>query len=371
MRGCRTVWISPDRRARTAASVTVLTPADLPGPSGGSVYDQALCREARSRGLPLVEQGVPGCWPHPTRTDRRAFEAALAGRDHVLVDGIIAAAAPEEIAAASRAGTRVDVLFHSSTTLAGRDPVEEARALRAARRVVCTGSWSARWLAETCGIRARIAEPGVGAGPLARGSTPPQLLMLGAQTRTKNQLTALDALARIDDPPWRLVVAGPTDAEPETARRIADAAHRLGPAVTVRGAVHGDEREELWSGTDLLLHPSLSETYGMVVAEALARGIPAVVGRGTGAEALVHPDAAESTDRLDTAPPAGTPTDSGRSSPGTSVDAGDARALEAVLRTWLTRDDLRASWAEAARARRTEARTWSDTLDDVWEAIAS
>ena len=53
------------------------------------------------------------------------------------------------------------------------------------------------------------------------------------------------------------------------------------------GPLEGAALARQWARTDLLLLPSTTETYGMVVTEALAHGVPAVVAAGTGAvEAL-------------------------------------------------------------------------------------
>lgn len=79
----------------------------------------------------------------------------------------------------------------------------------------------------------------------------------------------------------RLSVAGegPTD----TVRALRAVASELGLAEVVRwqGHVRGGEKERCFADADLLALVSESESFGMVVAEALARSIPVVAGDGT------------------------------------------------------------------------------------------
>src|SRR5690606_16893777 len=140
--------------------------------------------------------------------------------------------------------------------------------------------------------------PGTDPAPVSPGSLPgtdtPLLLTLGAVTPLKNQALLLRALEQVADLPWTLVVAGPAPDADHLAALAADASARgLSERVRWPGPLDGASLDAVWMGTDLLVHPSRSEAYGMVVAEALARGIPAVVGAGTGAtEALAGPEPA-------------------------------------------------------------------------------
>ena len=63
----------------------------------------------------------------------------------------------------------------------------------------------------------------------------------------------------------------------ELARKIGDAG--LDKQVRYIGPVDGDEKERLWSETDVLVQPSHQEGMPMSLLEALMRGIPAVATR--------------------------------------------------------------------------------------------
>ena len=111
----------------------------------------------------------------------------------------------------------------------------------------------------------------------------------------------------------------------------------------------GQALDHEWDAADLLVLPSRTETYGLVVVEALARGIPAVVTEGTGAvEALQQGVTTQST-----------------ATPGTAAPAGDPTSLAAVLRSWLTEPTLRRAWRQAALARRDTLPGWQQTGEAV------
>jgi glycosyltransferase involved in cell wall biosynthesis len=91
---------------------------------------------------------------------------------------------------------------------------------------------------------------------------------------------------------------------------------------------------------------SRAESYGMVVTEALARGLPVVATAIGGVpEAL------------------GQTTDGRR--PGLLVPAGDSGALGAALRDWLGDAGLRQRLREAARERRSTLPGWSEPTDRI------
>jgi glycosyltransferase involved in cell wall biosynthesis len=124
--------------------------------------------------------------------------------------------------------------------------------------------------------------------------------------------------------------------------------------VRFTGPRTGTELDRAYAASDLLVLASYAETYGMVVTEALARGVPVLatdVG-GVG-EAL------------------GQVRDGTR--PGLRVAPGDPAALGAALRAWLADAGLRDRLRRAARERRASLRGWeatTSTVAGVLEAVA-
>lgn len=86
---------------------------------------------------------------------------------------------------------------------------------------------------------------------------------------------------------WNLVIAGPDEGG---HRREVEAAVRdagLVQDVQFVGSVEGLEKRRLLMGADLFVLPTLSENFGMVVAEALACAVPVLTTRGAPWEDLV------------------------------------------------------------------------------------
>lgn len=339
-----------------------VVPARGAGPSGGDVYDAHLARawEAGHGRADVV--ALPGPWPRPGPREQHALRLALRTAGTVLVDGLVGSACPGEVEHAVAAGTRVVLLVHLALPAeTGLPPQEaerlaelESRTVRAASVVVTTSHWAARDLEQRYGRDdVLVAAPGAERSPEATGSRPPHLLVLGALTAVKNHAVLVPALAALRDLPWQGTFAGPAGAQPDVAgsvaRSLADAG--LADRVDLPGTVTGADLEALWTRTDLLLVPSLVETYGLVVTEALAHAVPAVVAAGTGAvEALTGSTTATGT---------------AAAGPGAAAPPTDPAAWERVLHRWLTSADLRAGWRAAARVRRQQLRTWADTAADL------
>lgn len=80
-------------------------------------------------------------------------------------------------------------------------------------------------------------------------------------------------------PKWRLVIAGKGEAT--HVKEVQALAEKLGVLrVEFPGPLYGEAKATAYFGADLFVLPTHSENFGMVVAEALAHGCPAVVSRG-------------------------------------------------------------------------------------------
>jgi glycosyltransferase involved in cell wall biosynthesis len=345
---------------------------DRAGPSGGNTYDRELVAALRAGGTDVVVHALPGAWPEPTAADLVRLTDALAAHPMSLVDGIVASGAPGPIARAVAAGRRIVVLVHMATAdevgLSGPDAARreetEGRALRAASAVIATSRTAADDLAARHGLQdVHVARPGARPAPLADGSTPPRILAVANLTPTKDPLTLVRALYDVTDLGWSAVLVGSPEVDPGYAESVRHEAAALGQRVRGAGALVGDALEKEWAAADLLVLTSRTETFGMVVLEALAHGVPAIVGAGTGAvEALTRGGPGGGAE-----PPGTTLAQPGI--PGAAVPTADPGALAAVLRRWLTDPGLRTAWRRTAQDRRARLPGWDVTAALVSQAL--
>jgi hypothetical protein len=320
-----------------------VVPADVDTPTGGNIYDLAVAQGLRRDG---DEVEVVRCEPAALST---VLSRPWSG--HTLVDGLLACTVP-----LARAPAGTGVLVHMPLALqtglrpdrAAELDALEREALRAASVVVSTSHWSARYLARRHGLRVEVAQPGAEAAPITPGSDPPLFVHLAALVPHKDQLGVVSALSRLKELPWRARLAGAVDRDLAYAAAVRDAVitTRLADRVEVPGVLPPGAA---WTGANLALLPSLVEAYGMVVTEALARGVPAVVSDGGPAEALGRTVGGER--------------------PGVVVAAGDTDMLTRVLRRWLTDDAHRDELRAAALSRRATLEPWSRTARRIRMAL--
>jgi glycosyltransferase involved in cell wall biosynthesis len=335
---------------------------DLTRPSGGNVYDRRVVDGLRSLGHDVRLHPVPGAWPTPDATSYAALAHALREIEDgsaVLLDGLVASAARHVLVPES-ARLKLVVLVHTplgAGACADLVRADEHAVLAAAVAVIATSDWSRRALVELYGLpgsRVHVARPGVDAAELAAGTEDGgALLCVAAVIPGKGHDVLLDALAVTTDLRWRCHCVGTLERDPSFAatlrRRVADGG--MTGRIEFTGAVPQAAIERTYAAADALVLPSRGETYGMVVTEALAHGLP-VIASDVGGIPEALGQAAD-----------GTP-------PGLLVPPEDPAALGTALRAWLTDGALRRRLRRAARDRRSTLSPWSATTSAIARVLA-
>ncbi|MFW5470537.1 glycosyltransferase family 4 protein [Knoellia sp. CPCC 206435] len=338
-------------------------------PSGGNTYDRRVCTGLRDRGWVVRRREVAGPWPGPDPVSRAALRSTLASIPDgavVLLDGLVTSAVPEVVVPEGRR-LRLVVLVHlplghgSGTRGDGARGERERAALGAAHHVVATSGWTRDWLVDAYSLspsRVSVVAPGADPAAVVQGSAGGgRLLCVGAVTATKGHDVLVDALGELADLDWscRCVGAVTVDGPFADGIRAKALTGPVGARIAMPGPRVGPALDAEYAAADLVLAPSRTETYGMTVTEALARGVPVLGSRVGGL-----PEA------MGTSPEGQVP--------GLLVRAGDAGALAGALRTWLTDAGLRNRLRSVALGRRATLSDWSETtagLDRVLSEVAA
>lgn len=334
-------------------------------PSGGNTYDRRICAGLTASGWRVHEHVVPGPWPSPDAAALAALAGVLARIPEgavVLLDGLIASTVPELLVPqAGRLCLVVLVHMPLGNGFPGGDVVHaralEGPVLASAAAVIATSRWTRQWLLDTYALqpeRVQVAEPGVDTAELAPGTGGGgELLCVGAYTQAKGYDVLLASLAIVRDRPWHCVCVGTNSGDASFVEQLGSAAVTAGVDDRVRftGPLAAADLERAYANADLLVLASRAETYGMVVTEALAHGLP-VIATAVGGLPEALGEVADGT------------------RPGLLVPPGDPWQLAVALRRWLTDADLREGLRLAARERRAGLSRWSDTTDRISRVLS-
>jgi glycosyltransferase involved in cell wall biosynthesis len=343
--------------------VVFIVPGNINTRTGGYIYDRRMSEGLRHHGWSVDLRELDDTFPFPTRASLEHATGILADvRDGaiVVIDGLALSAMPALIEhEASR--LRIVALVHLPLAAdvgidrdtATRLEATERRALGATALVIVTGFATLPMLARYALPRQRIVvvEPGTDPAPLAHGSgaTTLQLLSVATIGPGKGHEVLLQALAAVPHRHWRLTCAGSITRHPATVDRLHAAVRGLGfeDRVVIAGELDAPRLADCYDRADLFVLATLQETYGMAVAEALARGLP-VVATTTGAiPDLVGGDA------------------------GLLVQPGDTTALTEALTRVLGDAQLRARLAEGARRVRDRLPSWEHACGNMNAALTS
>jgi glycosyltransferase involved in cell wall biosynthesis len=180
----------------------------------------------------------------------------------------------------------------------------------------------------------------------------PIVLTVANWHRSKGLADAARALSELADIPWSWVVAGDRASDPTVAAQVDEITRSAGVTERVRllPIRRPDELRRYYRSARLLLLPSCMESYGIVFAEALSHGVPAV-GYRAGAVPDVVGDA------------------------GVLVPAGARTTLREALRELLSpgrdSDDRIRTLAASASKRAASLPTWEESRSAFTSALYS
>ena len=341
--------------------LAMVVPGRLDTPTGGYGYDRRMVEGLSRHGWAVEVCELDDSFPEPTAAAVAHADRVFADRPEgttVLVDGLALGAMPEVIERAA-ARLRIVAIVHLplgadisiDPQTAARRAAAERRALAAAALIVVTGRATRTLLAQYGIVDGRliVIEPGTARARLARGSrgAPLELLTVATLNPTKGHDILMAALASMRHRPWHVTCAGSLNRDPATAERVCAAIRELGlgDRVTLAGELDTVTLDQYYDRADVFVLATRQETYGMAVAEALARGLP-VVATTTGAiPDLVGAEA------------------------GLLVPPGDTRALAAALETIVGDGELRAQLAAGARRVRERLTDWEHACGAMSAAL--
>ena len=342
------------------SEVAFLIPGDLSLPTGGYAYDRAVIRLLPKHGVQTMHVALPGAFPNATPEDLADCAAIVRGLPPnavLLIDGLAYGAMPADLI---RSFNRpVVALCHHPLALENGISAEraqalhlsEAAALALASHVVVTSPLTGKILQGDFGVpehKITVAEPGTARKARATGSgnATLELLAIGSIVPRKGYAVLVEALAGLKKRNWRLRIVGAARAL-DTVNAMQQQIDRegLSDRIQLVGAVRDKELDELYEKADLFVMSSLFEGYGMVLAEALQRGLPIITTTG-GAASQTVPDGA-----------------------GLKVPPGDADALRTALEQAMADPALRTRLADSAFLAGEKLPTWDDTAGIIAGAL--
>lgn len=350
-------------------ALALIVPGDPAQRTGGYIYDARIVQQLRGIGWEVEVIGLQGRFPDADARAAGSMADALSSlRDgaRVVIDGLALGGLPDAVAPHRYRLDITALVHHPLADETGLDEglrtrllEREARALAACRRIIVTSAFTARRLREL-GLDTRpaaVVEPGVvptdAAGPtLARleGAEPAgqeRLLCVASLTPRKGQDVLVAALSELADRDWHCVLAGSTARDPEFAACVVEAIDEAGlnERIECIGECDQDVLDDQYSRAGLCLLPSHYEGYGMVVTEALARGLPLITTTGGALAETAPGDCC------------------------LRVEPGDVAGLRGALAEWLDDAGLRRRLTRAAFEQRSRLRDWRDAAQAFAAAL--
>jgi glycosyltransferase involved in cell wall biosynthesis len=352
---------SPDPIGQPVLRLALVTLGDPNQQTGGHRYHRKMARAAPGYGAEIRFSPIPDrSWPFPIATAARAFRAASARSDAIVLDSLAAAFVAPWIA---RSPVPVIAVLHQAPGGVGHGWIRslsmgalDRLAYRHASGFIAAGQSLVDAL-RGLGVpndRIRLVPPGCDVpsdeGPsldLRRGRDV-AVLCVANWTSNKGIVALLNAFASLPESAATLWLVGATDVDRGYAQRVRrrisapDLSHR----VVIRGALPFHEVGRMYRSADVFALCSFVDAYGTAWAEAISAGLPVVGWRTANLPRLA---------------------DHGREA--LMPEPGDHAGLVSALHAITSDADLRERLAAGARRRAGTLPTWRQSEEGFFGAV--
>ena len=271
----------------------VVVPGPLEQRTGGYLYDARMVEGLRAAGWQVVVHNLDGLFPSGDEVASRSAECvftSILDGSVVLIDGLALVASAKAVERHAQRLMLLALVHHPLSDERGLTTDEsslfltkETRVLRLMRGVIVTSQFTSRRLQRIGLERNRIRVVLPGTDPVVQRANQlstelPRLLVVGSLIPRKGHDVLMRALGTLGMQSWHCVCAGSLDRDRRFAEEVMTQAGEagIGERVEFVGECNRSTLEQLYAGASIFVLPSYYEGYGMVLAEALAYGLPIV-----------------------------------------------------------------------------------------------
>ncbi len=344
---------------------TFIVPGSPAQRTGGYIYVRRIVAALRNMVQSVDLVGLEGRFPDADLVATQAMDNTLRGLPEnaiVILDGLAMGGLPDTLSKHAGRLHLIALVHHPLADETGLEEITRERlfasekaALSHIEGVITTSRFTVRELAryDVAAGRIQAVEPGVDLFPEApvlaatELHRPVQLLSVGTLSPRKAQDQLASALAELRELPWQCTLVGSAGRAPDYARDLQSQIERLNleERIVLAGEMDDEELARAFNSADIFILPSLYEGYGMVIDEALARGLPVICSDGG---AL-----AQTADR-----------------PGIQRYAsGQVAELVSYLQAWIADRDSLLQAQKQARASRSQLTSWQQAAESFETAV--
>lgn len=269
-----------------------LIPGDINTLTGGYIYNKRMVNGLLNKGHQVEVHSLMNDFPFPSpESKKKCAETlfAIPKGDFIIIDSIVFGAIPDLLKKIKRFHPII-ALIHLPLSMGtgysadqrSRLLILENEAFEYADLIIVTSAFTRNLLIEMGINPSRLVTIIPGAEALLHKQKycpiPRKFITVSNYTPNKGYLLLINALSELKHLKWTLDCYGNPEFDPEYFKELSDLIthNNLTEKIFLHTAVSGKELSEAYVNSDLLIHPSEFETYGMVLTEALSHGIPVV-----------------------------------------------------------------------------------------------